>query len=77
MVYWCSIGILVYRKSSSLIIKLIDTISMSDHSTENTAASNFETIENALNSLSLEDVRLKEGLSAKRMEVLKRSLSYI
>ena len=48
---------------------------MSDHSTENTAASNFETIENALNSLSLEDVRLEGGLSAKRMEVLKGSFA--
>ena len=50
---------------------------MSDHSTEDAAASNSETIENALNSLSLEDVRLEGGLSAKRMrmEVLKGSFA--
>ena len=72
-----SIGILVYRKSSSLIIKLIDTISMSGHSTEDAVANNSETIENAMNSLSLEDVRLEGGLSAKRMrmEVLKGSFA--
>jgi hypothetical protein len=48
---------------------------MSDHSTEDAAASNFETIENALNNLSLEDVRLEGGLSARRVEVLKGSFA--
>ena len=48
---------------------------MSDHSTEDAAENNSETIENVLNSLSLEDVRLEGGLSARRMEVLKGSFA--
>ena len=50
---------------------------MSDHSTEDVAAINSKMIENAVNSLSLEDVRLEGGLSAKRMrmEVLKGSFA--